>query len=43
MSQSCLATVDEGHSVLRGVSLFLLAGEPLKAAESIQSISQHTS
>lgn len=43
MSQYCLATVDEGHNVLWGVSLFLLDGEPLKDMDSIQNISQHTS
>lgn len=43
MSQCCLATVDEGHNVLRGVSLFLLEGEPLRGTENIQNFSQHTS
>ena len=43
MSQCCLATVDESHNLLGGVSLFLLDAEPLEATESVQNISQHTS
>lgn len=35
MSQRCLATVDEGHNVLWGVSLFLLDGEPLRASRTL--------
>jgi len=42
VSQHSLATVDGDHNVLWGVSLFLLDGEPLKATEGIQNISQHT-